>query len=213
VPPGQCRRLEFTYDSQGRRIGKKVYELQVNRWSLASEIRFVYAGWNLLAELSSDLRPQACYVWGLDLSGSLQGAGGVGGLLMATERKGSVSQRYMAYDGNGNVVALIDAQTGNALDRFRYDPFGNELGSSNHRSIRNPFGFSTKYHDEETGFLYYGYRYYSPASGKWLSRDPINELGSRVLARSGSRFDRFEDKNPYQFTNNDGVTAQVLFAG
>jgi RHS repeat-associated protein len=171
------KRLEFTYDSQSRRIGKKVYALQGNRWSPITDVRFVYDGWNLLAELSTDHRPLFTYLWGLDLSGSLQGAGGVGGLLMATERGGSVSQRYMVYDGNGNVVALIDAQTGNALDRFRYDPFGNEVGSSNHRSIRNPFRFSTKYQDEEIGFLYYGYRYYQPASGKWLSRDPIGEVG------------------------------------
>jgi RHS repeat-associated protein len=181
ITAGQRKRLEFAYDSQGRRIGKKVYELQGNRWSPITELRFVYDGWNLLAELSTDHRPLSTYLWGLDLSGSLQKAGGVGGLLMATERGGSVSQRYMAYDGNGNVVALIDAQTGNALARFRYDPFGNDLESSNHRSIRNPFRFSTKYQDEETGFLYYGYRYYQPRVGRWSSRDPIGEEGGPSL--------------------------------
>jgi RHS repeat-associated protein len=36
---------------------------------------------------------------------------------------------------------------------------------------------STKYTDEETGLLYYGYRYYMPETGRWASRDPIGEKG------------------------------------
>jgi RHS repeat-associated protein len=39
----------------------------------------------------------------------------------------------------------------------------------------NPFRFSTKYTDNETGLLYYGLRYYSPGSGRWLSREPLGE--------------------------------------
>src|SRR5207249_4898494 len=35
----------------------------------------------------------------------------------------------------------------------------------------------TKYQDDETDFLYYGYRYYNPSTGRWLSRDPIEEEG------------------------------------
>jgi RHS repeat-associated protein len=45
----------------------------------------------------------------------------------------------------------------------------------------NPFGFSTKYRDAESGFLYYGYRYYDPATGRWPNRDPIGERGGRNL--------------------------------
>jgi RHS repeat-associated protein len=41
----------------------------------------------------------------------------------------------------------------------------------------NPFRFSTKYTDSETGLLYYGFRYYNPSTGRWLSRDPIEEEG------------------------------------
>jgi len=41
----------------------------------------------------------------------------------------------------------------------------------------NPIRYSTKYTDNESGFLYYGYRYYNPTTGRWLSRDPIDELG------------------------------------
>jgi RHS repeat-associated protein len=41
----------------------------------------------------------------------------------------------------------------------------------------NPFRFSTKYTDSETGLLYYGYRYYNPQTGRWPSRDPLEEQG------------------------------------
>ena len=38
----------------------------------------------------------------------------------------------------------------------------------------NPFRFSTKYQDE-SGWVYYGYRYLNPGLGRWASRDPIGE--------------------------------------
>jgi RHS repeat-associated protein len=45
----------------------------------------------------------------------------------------------------------------------------------------NPFRWSTKYTDNETGLVYYGYRYYQPTTGRWLSRDPIEEEGGENL--------------------------------
>jgi RHS repeat-associated protein len=41
----------------------------------------------------------------------------------------------------------------------------------------NPFRFSTKYQDDETGLLYYGHRYYQSYVGRWMSRDSIEEAG------------------------------------
>jgi RHS repeat-associated protein len=45
----------------------------------------------------------------------------------------------------------------------------------------NPFRFSTKYQDDETDLLYYGRRYYSASTGRWLSRDPSGERGGYNL--------------------------------
>ena len=45
----------------------------------------------------------------------------------------------------------------------------------------NPFRFSNKYQDEETDCIYYGYRYYNASNGRWVSRDPIEELGGQNL--------------------------------
>jgi len=42
-------------------------------------------------------------------------------------------------------------------------------------TTNNPFRFSTKYLDQETGWYYYGYRYYSPEMGRWTRRDPLGD--------------------------------------
>jgi RHS repeat-associated protein len=41
----------------------------------------------------------------------------------------------------------------------------------------NPIRFSTKYQDDDSGQNYYGYRFYNPNPGRWLSRDPVGERG------------------------------------
>jgi RHS repeat-associated protein len=48
----------------------------------------------------------------------------------------------------------------------------------------NPFRFSTKFQDDETDLLYYGYRYYNASAGRWLSRDPSAEPGFEALIHS-----------------------------
>ena len=47
-------------------------------------------------------------------------------------------------------------------------------------SDSNPFRFSTKFRDE-SGLVYCGYRYYSPAQGRWIGRDPVEEQGGMNL--------------------------------
>jgi len=63
------------------------------------------------------------------------------------------------------------------MNGFGPDPFGAPLVVVGEEAEGNPFRFSTKYSDGESGLLYYGYRYYSPQLGRWLSRDPIGERG------------------------------------
>jgi hypothetical protein len=73
-----------------------------------SNTLFVYDGWNLIQELDGndpDHAVQKSYVWGLDLSQSLQGAGGVGGLLAMTEN----GNTYLyCHDANGNVGRMVN---------------------------------------------------------------------------------------------------------
>jgi len=176
-PTGARQKLVFEYDHQGRRIRKQFYTYN-NGWQEQTDTIFLYDGWNLLAELNangSNTRVRT-YVWGTDLSGSMQGAGGVGGLLKLTYYGASTTNAFVAYDGNGNVMALIDPANGNVCARYEYGPFAEPIRSSGPLSKLHPIRFSTKYTDTEPGFLYYGYRYYNPGTGRWLRRDPVLDV-------------------------------------
>ena len=126
--------------------------------------------------------------WGTNAGGTMIGAGGVGGLLMVNAGSGGV--HFPAYDLNGNVMGLVNATNGIISAKYEYGPFGEVFCSVGDMAKVNPFGFSTKYTDNETDLLYYGYRYYSPALGRWMSRDPIEEKGGLNL---------------YGFVDNDPV--------
>jgi hypothetical protein len=155
------RKLEFKYDFQGRRIAKKVYDWSSGGWALSLEQRFVSDGWNLIAVLNTENLPLKTFLWGLDLSQTLDQAGGVGGLLAISNLQYPIGTHFTAFDGNGNVMALANAADASASALYEYSPFGESLRIEGSAAELNPFGFSTKFHDRETGLLYYGYRYYS----------------------------------------------------
>ena len=162
------------YDGNSRRIWK--YD--------GHEIRdFYYDGWNVLEDIAS--RPSGvttnAYCWGIDLSGSLQGAGGIGGLLSRTE---DVSLPVFYYsDANGNVAKIVDITGTNVLAEYQYDPYGTPIRAVGPEASANPYRFSSKYVDDETELLCYGYRFYSPWLGRWTARDPIGEAGNIGLYR------------------------------
>jgi len=141
---------------------------------MSKVIYTIYGEWDCVAEKVN--RQSAVvsnyYVWGLDLSGSLQGAGGIGGLVCVVNN----SERYFpCYDGNSNVTDYTDI-SGVVVAHYEYDPFGRTVVSTGPMEDAFNFRFSTKYNDNECEVYYYGYRYYRPGMGRWLSRDPIGEL-------------------------------------
>jgi RHS repeat-associated protein len=180
VPVDARSKLEFAYDFLGRRIEKKVYlwNAQASSYQLQSTARFVYDEWNLLTELDENSAVDRSYVWGLDVGGTLSGAGGIGALLFVNE---DGLTYHAGYDGNGNVTFLTNAASGAITGSYEYDAFGNTMKLSGQSAASNPFRFSTKFTDTESGLIYYGYRYYNPQTGRWLNRDPKGELGGPNL--------------------------------
>lgn len=170
VATKKTTKIEFVYDGLGRRRIKKSYLWTGNDWALDKEVKFVYDNWNLIEELDGNNLPLRTYTWGIDISGSEQGAGGVGGLL-ATASGNMIY--YPNYDGNGNITSYVD-NNGTQVDKLVYSPFGKIVSGS--LSVC-PFGFSSKYMDDETELVYYGYRYYDSENGRWLNRDPMEEDG------------------------------------
>ncbi len=184
---------QFQYDYLGRRIRKIEYSWSGSDWVTGIERWFIYEGWNLIGEyfgIYNGSFPTANarhFLWGKDLSGTIHGAGGVGGLLMTKEG----GESYLpAYDTMGNVHAMIRSSDRAVVAAYEYDAFGKTIRESGTYAAQNPFRFSTKFHDQETGLIYYGLRYYSPSMGRFINRDPISERGGLNL---------------YAFVGNNGV--------
>jgi YD repeat-containing protein len=160
------REITFRYDYLGRRVQKRVVD--VTQSLEVSSRRFLYDGWSLVAEYAAP-GGTGCgalvrsYTWGLDIVTSLAQSGGVGALLQIADHPSG--KTYLpAYDGNGNIAALLNASTGALSASYEYSPFGEPLRAQTFDSTvaDNPFRFSTRYTDVETGLVYYGHRYYNP---------------------------------------------------
>ncbi len=209
--PGD-RKVASAYDYMGRRVKKVTSEYSGSTWSVSATNLYFYDGWNLVRSttMSNDVVISTNhYTWSLDLSGSFQGAGGIGGLLSATF--GGSNTVYYCYDHNGNVTRLIN-ETGATVAQYEYDPFGRIIRSTGDAAEDNPFRFSTKYTDDESGLVYYGYRFYDPELGRWPSRDPLEE-GFKTFTRFNPHAWRVEtiydfsesEPNLYAFVENDPV--------
>ena len=103
------------------------------------------------------------------------------------------TQTYYIADGNKNIIALKDS-SGADVSTYAYTPFGSLENPAD--GDENPFRFSSEYADDETGLVYYNYRYYSPQLGRWTKRDPIEEQGgSNLYALLNNNSINFMDKN------------------
>jgi len=119
---------EFTYDGRMRRRIRKEFTWQNSAWAQTAEVRYIYDVMLVIQERDGNNLPTVTYTRGCDLSGNLQGAGGIGGLLARTEVANGQSACYHA-DGNGNVTVMINAQQV-VVAKYIYDPFGNTLSKS-----------------------------------------------------------------------------------
>lgn len=106
--------------------------------------------------------------------------------------------RFPLADANGNCVTYLD-NAGNIQALYTYDAFGVTVSSDGDMDDDFRFRFSSKYLDDETGVYFYGYRYYAPAIGRWLSRDPIGEEGGLLLYG-------FVDNDSINNFDNNGLT-------
>jgi RHS repeat-associated protein len=132
------------------------------------------------------------YTRGVDLSGSLQGAGGIGGLLARTDMgrltvNDPLASAYYHADGNGNITALVtDLMDTNQVlvAKYLYDSYGNLLAESGPLCTANSYRFSSKEWDDNAGLYYYGFRFYDPNWQRWLNRDPLSGPGFQSLVHA-----------------------------
>lgn len=154
---------ENRYDGLGRRREKVDYD-----GGAGVTDRYLYQNWLVLGVTDGAGNVLESYTHGADLSGRVgDSASGIGGILASTQAGGAA---YYHCDFNGNIVQVSGSNQAQ-LAKYNYSPFGEVLlreGAFNSR-----YQFSTKEYDATTGLNYYGYRFYSPALGRWPSRDPL----------------------------------------
>ena len=166
----------YMYDTQARRIAKITGGITT---------LFVYDGFNCIAEYIQGVPAvlSKTRLWGQDVggaSGAFQSFGGVGGLLCEFQLSNSKSSIfYITYDGGGDVSEYLDSNS-SIVAHLEYDLFGNISVNTGDFGLFTYY-FSTKPLDAESGFYYYGHRYYDPLIGRWSSRDPIGEQGGYNL--------------------------------
>jgi RHS repeat-associated protein len=173
------KRLEYSWSSGG--ASPQGGPLSPGSWQLSSETHYIYDGSRVAQERDGSNNPTVSYTRGADLSGSLEGAGGIGGLLARSSgyssSTGNWSTHYFFHaDGNGNITYLVDSSR-NLAASYRYDPFGNTISSSGTVAAANVYRFSSKEIHASSGTYYYLYRFYDPNLQRWINRDPLGEAG------------------------------------
>lgn len=164
------KRFDFHYDYLGRRVVRS---------SGGSTRTYVYSGRSAVQEYLGGTTPATEYVRGRDMGG------GVGGLLYT--REGATGYQTAFSNHRGDVIARQGAD-GQTKDSAVYDAKGDRRqgnGTMIPPSV-DTLGPNTKEVEEELGIVNYGYRYFDPEAGVWLSRDPAGYVdGPNLYAYVG----------------------------
>jgi RHS repeat-associated protein len=139
---------------------------------LTSLTRIVWRGWLPVGELDSNNKLIRTFTHGVDLSGSIGGAGGIGGLL-AIRHTNSVN--YLCrHNGRGDVTELR-LTNGTVVAAYSFSAYGKTLTQTNvyNQNLR----WQTRPVHQRSGYVYMLGRWYNPDTGQFLARDPAGESG------------------------------------
>ena len=152
---------EYRYDPFGRRA-KKIVRIPQERM-----VSYLYDGAQVIEERDNDFDPERRFVYGPGIDEPISIHNVISGETYFYQR-----------DGLGSVTELTDAE-GNVIERYRYSPYGKlkiydgswtQLTGS---AVGNPYFFTGRRYDPESGLYYYRARMYSSEVGRFLQPDPI----------------------------------------
>lgn len=174
--PGSGGTVNFKYDAFGRRSQKS---------GPLGTTNYLYDGLSLLEEVDSSGNVVATYT-----------QGGIDEPLSEL-RSGTAS--YYQEDALGSTTTLTSA-AGALANTYTYDSFGKLAGSTG--SLTNPFQYTGREFDSETGIHYYRARYYDQATGRFISEDPVQLVG-------GINSYKYVANSPANFIDPTGETVEV----
>jgi RHS repeat-associated protein len=167
-------KAEFVYDGLGRRRIRRDYNAA---GSVTNETRTICDQGLKLQERDGNNNVKYTLTRGPDFSGTIPGAGGIGGLLARTDGNGSA---FYHADGAGNITAMINAQ-GNVVAWYLYGGFGALLAKRGPLADPNTIRFSSMEDISPAGLVAYPSRFYEPTLSRWLTPDPVGEAGGLNL--------------------------------
>src|SRR3984893_17537009 len=150
--------VSFKYDPFGRRIYKS---------SSAATSIYAYDLFSLIEETNASGSAIARYTHGLKIDEPL-----------AMLRSGATS--YYHADGLGSLTSLSNS-AGALAQTYTYDSFGKQTAASG--SLTNPFQYTGREFDSETGIYYYRARYFDPSAGRFLNEDRLRFQGGANFYR------------------------------
>jgi RHS repeat-associated protein len=176
--PGSGGTVQFRYDPWGRRIYKS---------SSSGTSIFAYDdNGNLVEETAATGTAVARYSQGLNIDEPL-----------ALLRSGTTS--YYNADGLGSITSLANA-AGALMQTYTFDSFGKQTASTG--SLTNPFQYTGRESDPETGLYYYRARYYDPQTGRFLGEDPSG-------FEAGEDFYVYADNSPISLGDPYGLDSST----
>ncbi|MHB8882686.1 MAG: RHS repeat domain-containing protein [Thermodesulfovibrionales bacterium] len=155
MPDGST--AEYKYDALWRRIEKTV-----TMGSATTITRYIYDGFDILAEYDENNAIKTRYTFNIGIDDPI-----------AMERSGQ--SHYYHKDALGTITKLTDS-AGNVVQSYEYDAYGKITHRLN-ASFEQPFTFTGREYDSETGLYYYRMRYYDSEIGRFISEDPIGFAG------------------------------------
>ncbi|NQU43039.1 RHS repeat-associated core domain-containing protein, partial [bacterium] len=127
-----------------------------------------------------------------------------------TDGEGALVEAY-EYDPYGAHFLLTDGDDGDSVVNFSTNDARTSMGISREEGeeIANPYTFTGRRFDPETGWHYYRERYYDSERGRFVSRDygvrlSVSSYSGALDAISAGNGDAFQGKMPGEARYDDG---------
>ena len=177
----KTKQLSFAYDPFGRRIAKTLIKDEIGTDCTTPNVcprttNYLYDGQSIILEYQNG-NITAKYTHGPNIDEPL-----------AVEQ--GTNTYYYHNDGLGSITALTNA-AGEKVQTYSYDSFGNMTQAG---TITQPFTYTAREFDTETGMYFYRARYYDSKVGRFVTKDPIGFKGGiNVYAYVGNNPIKYRD--------------------
>lgn len=172
-------RYRYCYDDRNRRMSKTgyVFNSDTCSWVETHRCDYLYVDQDEIGSVEGG-EIRELRVLGIGRCAEI-------GAAVAMEFGGEVYAPM--HDLFGNVVELVSITSGDIIESYCFSAFGEEEVFRLGGRVLNPWRFSSKRVDCETGFVYFGNRYYDVEVGRWLTADPLGYVdGPNLYAYVGN---------------------------